>query len=84
MFIFTEEISRQLINSDAKMIFGLAVASSVLEEAVKLTKRPIRIVYIRSTPNESIPANGIAFEELIRLDGRAKKHYFFHSIKNTL
>lgn len=67
--IISEEISRQLINSGAKIIFGLSTASSILEEAVKMSKKPIRIVYIKSEPNESISANGIAFDELITLDG---------------
>jgi hypothetical protein len=68
-FIISEEISRQLINSGAKVIFGLSAASKIIQEAVELTKSPIRIVYIRSTPAESLPANGIAFDELISLNG---------------
>lgn len=65
----TDEISRQLIDSDAKVLFGSSAASEVLQKAVLMTKRPIRIVYVRSTQNESLPSNGISFDELISLNG---------------
>jgi 4-coumarate--CoA ligase len=65
---FTDEISRQLINSDAKIIFGLSSNSNILETAVKLTERSIKIVYVRQNSNESIPRHGIAFDELIKTE----------------
>lgn len=48
---------------------GLASFSSTLEEAVKLAKRPIKIVYVRETQGEALPAGGIDFNELISTDG---------------
>lgn len=43
--------------------------SAVLQEAVTLTKRPIRIIYVKETQDESIPVNGIEFNELISTKG---------------
>jgi hypothetical protein len=43
--------------------------SSVLQEAVQMTKRPIRIIYVKETQAESIPAGGVDFNELISTQG---------------
>lgn len=67
---FVEEISRQLINSDAKVIFGLASMSSVLQEAIKMTKRPVRTIYVKETQTEAIPADGVDFTQLINIQGK--------------
>lgn len=65
----TEEISRQLNDSNAKVIFGLASMSGVLQQAVAMTNRPIKIVYARETENESLPADGIDLEALTSTKG---------------
>lgn len=57
-------------NSSAKILFGLASYSSVLQEAVALTKRPIRVAYVKESQGESLPAGGIDFNELISTDGK--------------
>lgn len=67
--MFAEEISRQLINSDAQLLFGLASMSGVLNEAVAMTKRPIRIVYVKENRDEALPAGGINLQDLISTDG---------------
>lgn len=69
-FLILEEIARQLNNSNAKILFGLASYSSVLQEAVALTKRPIRVVYVKENAAESYPTGGIDFNGLISTDGR--------------
>lgn len=71
MFVLlSEEIARQLNNSNAQILFGLASYSAVLEEAVALAKRPIRVIYVKETESESFPAGGIDFNELISTDGK--------------
>lgn len=62
---FLEEMARQLIDSDAKIIFGLGSMSKVLQAAVALTKLPIKIVYAKSIDSEILPAGGIDINELI-------------------
>lgn len=59
------EISRQLIDSNASVIFGLACMSPILQKSVEMAKKPIKIVYIKEAPTSKIPANGIDFCELI-------------------
>ncbi|XP_070493219.1 uncharacterized protein [Chironomus tepperi] len=63
------EISRQLIDSGTTLIFGLAFMSPILEKAVEMSKKPIKIIYIKETPTSAIPANGIDFCELIDTKG---------------
>jgi hypothetical protein len=53
-----------LIDSDAKFIFGGNFMSKTFEDAVELTKRPIKVVYVKESESESIPRGGIDFKEL--------------------
>ncbi|KAL7020465.1 hypothetical protein ACKWTF_011546 [Chironomus riparius] len=61
----SDEISRQLIDSGAKILFGEASMSNVLKEAVQKSKMAIKVIYTTSSPGEAIPADGIRFDELI-------------------
>ncbi|XP_070492543.1 uncharacterized protein [Chironomus tepperi] len=65
----SDEISRQLIDSGAKVLFGEASMSDILKEAVQKSKKPIKIVYSTNSPSESIPADGIRFDDLIGTNG---------------
>lgn len=56
-------------SSSAKVIFGLASMSSVLQQAIAMTKKPIKAVYVREKMNEAIPAGGIKFEDLLSTKG---------------
>lgn len=38
--------------------------SKTLNDAIEITKRPIKIVYVKSKESEDIKINGINFEEL--------------------
>lgn len=58
--------------------------SDVLTEAVKLTNKPIRIVYVTQSSNESVPFGGIKFDELINIKGnQINKIYVSNFLKNT-
>lgn len=59
-----EEISRQLIDSDAKIVFGTVSNFPVLRQAIAMVKKEIPIVCVRTTQQESIPAGAIDFAEL--------------------
>lgn len=69
VLLFAEEISRQLNNSDAKIIFGLASMSKTLKQAVEMTKRPIRIIYVKAIETELLPAGGIDLQDLTATTG---------------
>lgn len=73
---FADEISRQLISSDAKLIFGLSAMSNVLQQAVAMTKRQITIIYAKEKENESLPKGGIDINDLITTKGRKTKNSF--------
>lgn len=70
LLIRAEEIARQLNDSNPKVIFGLSSAAKVLQEAVALTKRPIKIIYAKLTESESLPAGGIDLNELSSTNGK--------------
>jgi 4-coumarate--CoA ligase len=63
--LFLDEIARQLTDSDAKILFGMASMSGVLTAAVEKSKRNIKIVYTTESSSESIPAGGIRFSDLV-------------------
>ncbi|CAG9808478.1 unnamed protein product [Chironomus riparius] len=65
----SEEISRQLISSNAKLLFGDVSMSSIFKHAISKAKRNIKIVYVTNSPSESIPADGIRLSELIETRG---------------
>lgn len=67
--VFLDEISRQLNDSGAKILFGAASMSNILKEAVQKVKTPIKVVYITSSQSEVIPADGIRFDDLIDTNG---------------
>jgi acyl-CoA synthetase (AMP-forming)/AMP-acid ligase II len=58
-----------LIDSDVKVLFGMASMSNVLVEAVRMTKMKIQIVYTTQNDGELIPFDGIRFNELTELKG---------------
>lgn len=68
-FTLAEEISRQLTNSGATIVFGLASMAKTLQQAVELTKRPIKTIYVKGTEVESLPAGGIDLQDLITTTG---------------
>lgn len=43
--------------------------SKTFEDAVLLSKKPIKIVYVKENENESIPSDGINFSELSEVAG---------------
>lgn len=43
--------------------------SPILRKAVEMTNRPIRIVYVKMTESESLPNDGIDFNELVSTKG---------------
>ncbi|XP_055636647.1 uncharacterized protein LOC129775675 [Toxorhynchites rutilus septentrionalis] len=59
-----EEISRQLIDSDSKILCGTSSNYSVLKEATNLAKKQIPIVCIRTSPDDILPDGAIDFMEL--------------------
>lgn len=48
--------------------------SKVLQDAVAMTKRPIKIIYAKETENESLPAGGINIDDLISTKGEFLKN----------
>lgn len=57
--------------------------SNLLKEAVEITKRQIKIVYIKQSRSESIPSGGIKFDELIDTRGLfdlINKLFLIHSL----
>lgn len=53
-----------MIDSNAKFVFGGNSSSKTLEDAVEISKKPIKVVYVKEGESDSIPRNGIDFKEL--------------------
>lgn len=66
---FLDEISKQLLSSGAQIIFGVPENHSILQTAVAQTKKPIKIISIKTSEDQSLPADAINFYELIRTKG---------------
>ncbi|KAG5672098.1 hypothetical protein PVAND_002253 [Polypedilum vanderplanki] len=60
-----DEIARQLADSNATILFGLATMSAILKSAVDKTNKNIRIIYITENEAEAIPNDGIKFNDLM-------------------
>lgn len=61
---FPEEISRQIIGSDAKVIIGTVDNYEVLKNVQALVNKPLPIICIKTQAGESIPSGSIDFAEL--------------------
>lgn len=59
-----DEISKQLVDSDAKILFGTVSNYSVLKHATELANKQIPIVCVRTSMDESMPNGVIDFVEL--------------------
>lgn len=57
--------------------------SAVLQEAVKMAKKSIRIIYVKETQADTIPANGIDFNELISTQGKFLGFFGGKTINNV-
>ena len=62
--MFSDEVQRQLLMSDAKIIVTLPEIVNVVKEALNIAKLDIPIIAVK-TSNKSIPEGTIAFHELI-------------------
>lgn len=60
----SDEISKQLLQSKAKILIGSIEGHSVLKEAVEKAKLNIRIVCAKSSPEQSMPDGAIDLAEL--------------------
>lgn len=59
---FSDEVSRQLLLSNSKIIIGIPDTINVLKEALKLAKKTTPIITV--TSNDVLPEGTISFEEL--------------------
>lgn len=59
-----EEISKQLIDSDSKILFGTASNFPVLKQAIQLAKLKILIVCVRTNKDDNLPEGAVDFFEL--------------------
>ena len=62
---YTEEIQRQLEASNSKVIIGTPNTFATISEAVKNSKKDIKIVCIKTEADQSIPSGAIDFAALI-------------------
>lgn len=63
-YLFLDEIATQLTDSGAKLLFGHARANPILQKAVALSNKNIKIIYLKDSASESIPADGINYSDL--------------------
>lgn len=61
----TDDIHRQLVQSNAKAIFTTPKIFSTIKQAVEKTNEDIKIICIKTDANDSIPSGSIDLAELI-------------------
>lgn len=64
-----DEIATQLSGSEAKLVIGTVEGFPVLQAAINKLKKPIKIVIIKTTKEQTIPSGSIDFQELIQSKG---------------
>lgn len=64
-----EEISRQLIDSDARLIITSVRGYAVMKEATELARKPIKIICIKMANDDEVPPGAISFDEMIDTSG---------------
>lgn len=64
-FFSTDEIQRQLEDSNAKAIVGTPKIYRTIKEAIKNSKKDIKIICIKTDEDESLPSGTINFNDLI-------------------
>ncbi|KAF5302855.1 hypothetical protein FQA39_LY02035 [Lamprigera yunnana] len=60
-----DEISKQLLDTDAKLVITLTTLYSVVDESLKLTNRRIPILTVKTEESESLPREAINLHELL-------------------
>lgn len=58
------------MDSDTKLIFGLAKMAPILQKAIEISKKDVKLVYVKMMPDEQIPGNGIFFNDLLSPSGK--------------
>lgn len=77
LFLSTDDIKRQLIQSNAKAVFGTPKTFETIQKAVEQTGKDIKIICVKMDVNETIPSGAIDLAEL--MDTSSK----FHSLLST-
>lgn len=75
MFRTTDDIQRQLLDSNAKFIIGTPKIFDKLRAAVGKTNKNIGIICIKTDVDETMPQGAVDFSELI--DVRSECFFFF-------
>lgn len=75
LYSLPEEISRQLVDSNTKILFGTANSYAILKEATVLAKKQIPIVCVKTSNDDSLPDGAIDFGELANPTGTEPHHH---------
>ncbi|GJQ78849.1 hypothetical protein Trydic_g2688 [Trypoxylus dichotomus] len=70
-----EEIKRQVLDSDTKVIFTLRDSYPTVHEAVRLCQRDISIVVIKDKQDVPMPDKALKFEEITDIPSENNKDY---------
>lgn len=66
----SDEIAKQLISCKAKLLIGSVEGYPALRAALNKLQTPIKLISIKATDDQSIPAGTIDFQELIKSTGK--------------
>lgn len=76
----SDEIAKQLISCKAKLLIGSVEGYPALQAALNKLQTPIKLISIKATDDQTIPAGTIDFQELIKTTGKttcnSKPHDF--------
>lgn len=58
-------MAKQIINSNAKIIVGSSFNYGTLVKAIEITKKSLKIIFVKLNAEDSIPTGAISFDELM-------------------
>lgn len=61
----SDEIAKQLVNSNTKVLIGTVENYDTLYKAIHLSKTPIKLVMIKTEMGQSLPQHTIDFDDLL-------------------
>lgn len=68
----SDEIAKQLISCKAKLLIGSVEGYPALQAALNKLQTSIKLISIKATDDQSIPAGTIDFQELIKTTGKTR------------
>lgn len=69
IFLYIDEVAKQIASCDAKILIGTVDSTPILEEAIKQLPHQLSLLSIRTKNDQTIPNGTIDFSQLMSTTG---------------